>query len=155
MEIGQPRVVEAQQWRIVACRSWTETGSRAAFQPISSVSPCEITSLDASAGHPDQEAIGVMIAPVPFLGDRHPAEFAAPDDQRGVEQSSTLEVGQEGRDRPIGLHATLAVIVGQVVMRVPFVIAVNLDEAHSTLDQPASQEALLAVGRVIVGSSRP
>ena len=40
--------------------------------------------LDAAAGHPHGEAVGVMVAAVAFLGHRRAAELAAPDDQRLV-----------------------------------------------------------------------
>src|SRR5262249_40644326 len=39
----------------------------------------------AAAGHPHREAVGVMVAAVPLLGDRTAAELASPHDERLVE----------------------------------------------------------------------
>ena len=52
-------------------------------------------ALDAAAGHPDGEAVDVMIA-ADALAHRRAAEFAAPDDQRVVEQAALLEVVHQG-----------------------------------------------------------
>ena len=41
----------------------------------------DLTAFDASAGHPDGEAVGVVVSAVHALGDRETAEFAVPDDQ--------------------------------------------------------------------------
>ena len=40
------------------------------------------TAFDASARHPGDEALGVVVSAVFTLGDWHAAEFSAPDDQR-------------------------------------------------------------------------
>ena len=39
-------------------------------------------ALDAAAGHPDREAVGIVIAAVAALAHRRAAELAAPDHQR-------------------------------------------------------------------------
>src|SRR5581483_4710333 len=50
------------------------------------------TPLDAAAGHPDREAVGIMIAARATLAHRRPAELAAPDDQRCLQQTASLQV---------------------------------------------------------------
>ena len=51
-------------------------------------------ALDAAAGHPHGEAVGVVVAAGAFgvFGRRLAAELAAPDDERLVEQAALLEV---------------------------------------------------------------
>jgi hypothetical protein len=51
-------------------------------------------SLDAAAGHPDREAVVMMIAAVGALGTGRPAELGRPDHDRVVEQAALLQVGQ-------------------------------------------------------------
>ncbi len=107
--------------------------------------------LDAAAGQPDGEAAGMMVAAV--VGGRQlalavdgPAEFAAPDDQRVVEQAALLEVRDEGGRRLIGVAALAGDLGGQVRVLVPAAVE-ELDEPHAALGQPAGQQA--------VGGERP
>src|SRR5262249_35062049 len=57
-------------------------------------------SLDASAGQPGTEALGMVVAAV-GLGAGRPAEFRAPDNNRLVEHSPSLEVAHQAGDRQI------------------------------------------------------
>src|SRR5688572_4274649 len=75
--------------------------------------------LDASARHPNGEAGGVVLAPVVTLRHGRAAEFAGPNHQRLIEQSSLLEVSQQRRDRLIGPTRTRGVIIRELRMRVP------------------------------------
>ena len=70
----------------------------------------DVAPLHAAAGQPHREAVGIVVAAVPFLGHRRAAELAAPDDQRLVEQAALLEVREQAGDRPVGLAAQLAVV---------------------------------------------
>jgi len=45
-------------------------------------------AFDAAAGHPDAEAVGVVVASVAALRERRPAKFASPDNERVVEQAA-------------------------------------------------------------------
>ena len=45
-------------------------------------------SFDSTAGHPDGESIGIVVAAVHALGDRQAAEFAVPDDEGGIEETA-------------------------------------------------------------------
>ena len=91
------------------------------------------------------------------LGGRLPAELAAPDDQRLVEQAALLQVLEQAGDRLVGVAGVLGVVLDDVAVGVPVVVVVGaagveLDEAHAALDQPAGQQALAAevVGLLLV-----
>src|SRR5262245_62514976 len=54
--------------------------------------------LDAAAGQPDREAVGVMVAAVVApLDHGGAAELATPEDQGVLQQSAALQVRDEGR----------------------------------------------------------
>ena len=61
--------------------------------------------LDAGARHPEREALGMVVAAVVVAGELAlaidgPAELAAPDHQRVVEQPALLEVGDQREGWP-------------------------------------------------------
>ena len=95
-----------------------------------------------------------MVAAVALFGHRRAAEFAAPDDQRLVEQTAALEILEQPRDRPIHRAASLSVVCLDVAVCVPLAAraAVDLHEPDAALDQPAGQqtESPDALGRRIV-----
>ena len=106
-------------------------------------------ALDAAAGHPDGEAVRVVVAAglLAGLGDRQAAELAAPDHQRLVEQPALVEVGQQAGDRLVGLAGELLVVPLDVGVAVPGELVVHaarvdLDEADAALDQAAGRQAL-------------
>src|SRR5260370_11832785 len=78
-------------------------------------------SLDAAAGHPGRKGVRVVVASGlgTFLGDRQPAEFAAPNDQRGFKQAAPFEICQQSGDRDICLLGKATVVAGEVVVAVP------------------------------------
>ncbi len=99
---------------------------------------------DASAGEPDVEAVGVVVAARLALFHRGAAEFAGPDDEGGIEESASFEVRQEGGDRLVGLGGVAAVVIVAAVVSVPaeFVDGVvDLDEADPFLDEASCEEA--------------
>src|SRR5205814_5596607 len=59
-------------------------------------------ALDAAARQPHRETEGMMLPAVGPLGSRRPAELAAPDDQRVVEQAAGFEVFEQPSNRQIG-----------------------------------------------------
>jgi hypothetical protein len=68
--------------------------------------------LDAAPGHPDGEAMLVMIASQelragPLFVHRRAAEFSAPDHQRFVQQPAGLEILDQRSDRLIDFLALL------------------------------------------------
>jgi hypothetical protein len=49
-------------------------------------------ALDAAAGQPDAEAVGVMIAAIVALGGWSAAKLTAPNNQRVLQQASGAQV---------------------------------------------------------------
>ncbi len=99
--------------------------------------------LDAAAGEPGGEAVGVVVAAGAALGHGHAAELAAPDDEGAVEQAAAFQVGEQGGDGLVGLGAHGGVVGFDVVVRVPAgeVAGVELNEADPALDEAAGEEA--------------
>ena len=81
-----------RQCRMVACRSWTCDPVLDRVQADLVGRAVGHAALDAAAGHPDREAVGVVVAAVAALAHRRAAELAAPDHQRRVEQAAPLQV---------------------------------------------------------------
>ena len=112
-------------------------------------------SLDAAAGHPHREPERVVIAAgaLGVLRRRLPAELAPPDHERGVEQARSLEIGEQGRDRLVGVAGVELVVFHEVAVGVPVVVVVGaarieLDEPHTPLHEPPREQAAPAeIGR--------
>ena len=108
----------------------------------------DVPRLDAAAGQPDAEAVLVVVAAVRrSADDRQPAELAAPDDQRLVEQAALFRscsrpaIGWSVRSQAVAGSASRSAVV------VPdLVVDVELHEPHAALDQPAGDQAAPAVG---------
>ncbi len=91
--------------------------------------------LDAPARHPDREGAGVMVAPViveselalTIVGS---AKFAAPDNERFVQQAPLLQVGYQGRRRLIYVFGLTQNFAGQIAVGVPALV-VKLHEAYA------------------------
>ena len=66
---------------------------------------------NAATGHPDEKAVGVMVAPIAFFRNGHPPEFAAPNNQGFIEETALLEIGQQGGDRLVGFQHSSGVLV--------------------------------------------
>jgi hypothetical protein len=60
------------------------------------------------ASRTDAEALIVVVAAVHAVGNRQPAKFAVPDNQRGVPESASLQILEEARDRLIGYRRSVA-----------------------------------------------
>src|SRR6476646_1659390 len=86
-------------------------GAQAEFVGVSDY----LASLDASARHPDGEAVGIVVAAfrATRTAIRHgaPAEFSAPDYQRGIEQTAGLEVRKQSGNTFVGLRRARQVIL--------------------------------------------
>ena len=91
------------------------------------------------------KALRIVVAAVLALRHRHPAEFAAPDHQRRLQQAALFQIGEQAVDRHVGRQAMAGVIAGQIAVSVPFAVAVDLHEPHAAFDQPPGQQALRAV----------
>ena len=83
-------------------------------------------ALDAAAGRPHREPVGVVVAAGArgVLRRRLPAELAAPDHDRALQQPAPLQVLQEPRDRLVGVPGVLVVVQLDVGVGVPVVVVV-------------------------------
>src|SRR5262245_40228000 len=113
--------------------------------------PIRDPRLDSTAGQPDGEAPRVVVAAVvvgrqPALAVHSPAELPAPDNQCVLQEAALLEVGDEGRTRPVGVPALPLDLLGQVGVLVPATV-VELDEPYPALGQSPGEQA--------VGRERP
>ena len=153
MEVGELGVVETEQAKQgdVHVADVVDALDRTAAELVGRADG--VSGLDAAAGQPDRHRLRVVVAaerrahPDPVVG--RAAELAAPDDQGRLEQSGTLQVGDQPGDRPVDRADQVAVGALDVVVRVPGA-GIELDEADSALDQPAGEQALAAecVGRL-------
>ena len=147
---------------MVAWRRLTWKGLSTAAEPSSSVRADADAAFEAAAGHPHREAVAVVVAAgaAAVFGGGLAAEFAAPDDERFIEQAALLEVFQQGGDWLVGRAGMVRVIGDEVAVGVPVVVAVSaagveLHEAHAALHEPAGEQAARAeVARFIAGRRR-
>ena len=118
-------------------------------------------ALDAAAGHPHREAVGVVVAAraLRVFRRRLAAELAAPDHERLVEQAAALEVLEQARDRLVGAARVELVVHLEVAVRVPRLVVVaaagvDLHESHAALNQPPREQQLVAelAGAVLVAA---
>ena len=100
--------------------------------------------LDAAAGKPDGEALGMMVAAVVVsrqgsLAVDCPAELTAPNYQRVVEQPALFQVCDQGVAGLVNVATLVGQIAGHVEMLVPATVE-DLDEPDVALDEPASKQ---------------
>ena len=93
--------------------------------------------VDAGAGHQYREAARMVVAAVVGLRERAlrvgcAAEFAAPDDERIVEQAALLKVGKQAGRGLVGIFALALNGIGQAAVVVPTHVE-ELDETHVAL----------------------
>ena len=81
------------------------------------------------------------------LDHRRPAELAAPDHQRVVEQAALLQVLDQRRAGLVGVLAILLEIRHEVAVLVPRLVE-QLDEPDAPLDQPAGEQAVVGERRL-------
>ena len=105
-------------------------------------------SLDATASHPHREAVGVVIPArtLSIFGRGLPAKLAPPNHQRAVQQTRSLQVGEQGRHRLIGVARVEVMIFFQIAVRIPVVVVVGaarveLDKPYPSFHQSPRQEA--------------
>src|SRR3954452_16990024 len=118
----------------------------------------DLSALDAAAGHPDREAVRVVIASVdlPALRiqlDRGRApELATPENQRLVEEAALRQILEERADGPVALASEPAMLTLDIAVAVPRLhrAVPDLDKANPLLDEPPSNQRLSAVQRVPV-----
>src|SRR5947208_3277831 len=71
---------------------------------------------DAAAGQPDAEPIRMMVAAVVVLRAWRPAELAAPEYQRRVQQAALLQVREQAGDGQVRLLAAASGLERVVVV---------------------------------------
>ena len=107
--------------------------------------PMDVPSADAPAGQPEGEAAVVMIASVvSALHHRGAAKFAAPDEERFIEQSALLEIEDEGGAGLVGVLRVLFHSVGEVAVLVPGLME-ELDEADAPFDEAPGEQTIARV----------
>ena len=104
---------------------------------------------EAAAGEGHAEALGPVVAAAGEVHLGRPAELAAADDDRPVEQAAPGQVAQEGGEGRVELLGAVAVDLVVVDVRVPAAER-HLDAADADLDEPAGGEAAAAEGGVAV-----
>ena len=109
-----------------------------------------------------------MVAPLcPFLEERHASKLRTPNDQSILEKSSLLEVFDERGCRLVQNLSMDIVLLLECIVPIPIQPArarigaiKELNETHSTFNQPPSQNAVASERRLvcvlgIVGSIHP
>ncbi len=99
---------------------------------------------DTTAGEPHGEVPGMMIAAVGFggefaLGIDGAPEFAAPDDEGGIEEAALFEVGDQGSAGLVGIEALVAEGGGEVVVLIPAAME-DLNDADAPFDEATGEE---------------
>jgi hypothetical protein len=100
-------------------------------------------TFDAASGYPHREPVRVVVSTVTALRRRRSAKFAAPDDQRFVEQASLLQISQQLSDRLIDVFAEFFVLLVVLAVRVPglAISLVDLHETNTLFAEPPCQQA--------------
>src|SRR5438128_5177773 len=109
---------------------------------------------ETAARDPHRETAAMMVAAVIGGGELTlavdgSAEFAAPNDERIVEQATLFQVPDEGGARLIHVETLAANLPGQVTVLVPTAVH-ELDEANAALDHPPRQQAIAGETAVVV-----
>ena len=101
------------------------------------------TVLDSAAGHRNRPRRRVVIAPITRVDLWGPAKLGHHNHQGPRQQSPLGEIVEEVGERPVDVGHVVQVELKVVVMKVPAIMT-DLDERHLLLDQPTSQQQLLA-----------
>ena len=100
-------------------------------------------AFDASARHPSDHGAAIVIAAGEFvavaIADHRATEFAAPDDEGGVEHSALFEIAEEGGGRAIDFAGFFGEGFVEFVVVIP-ATGVDLDEADAAFDEAPSDE---------------
>ena len=100
--------------------------------------------LHASAAEPHAETLDVVVTPGMFafaLEHGSTAELAPPDNQGILEQSTLLEISDQGPGGLVGEAATGFHVGNQIPVMIPSPM-VEVDETHATFSQTTGQQAV-------------
>ena len=103
-----------------------------------------------AASHPDCKALGMVVAPVIFLGQlalaiNRPPKLAAPDDQRFVQQAALLEVLDQGGGRLVNVPCLVRQVFGQVAVLIPTAMK-DLGQPYTALHQTPCEDTAIREG---------
>ena len=129
-------------------------------------SPIRRPTFDTATRQPHTKAVGIVVTTIGTFCVRCPAELASPDNERFIEQATLLEVTDQSGDRLIDLLSHISMATFQLAVLVPRVTTLadlprtrqtgQLNETHTPLCQPASQQALASVlGRFLNRGIKP
>ena len=106
-------------------------------------------SLDAAACKPIRKDIRIVVTALASLGTRHSSKFGGPQDNRLLQQAALLKVFQQRRRPDCHASRQRLMITLDIFMGVPvatrktvIVAGPDLDESHSSFEQPASNQTL-------------
>src|SRR5438552_4285524 len=103
------------------------------------------TPFDPAAGEPHREAAWMMVPPVVVLRElsltvNRPAEFAAPHDQRVLQQPALFQVLNQSSGSLVGTFALKGQVARQIVVLIPSAV-VELDKPDVAFGQASRQQA--------------
>ena len=128
-EVGQALMVNAEQMEEYGVKVKDVDGVLDDVIPEFARFAVDEVRLDPAAGHPNRETARVMIASVIgggefALGIIGASKFAAPDDERIVQQTALFQILHQGGAGTIRLEALLGDPFGQVAVLVPTLMKV-------------------------------
>ena len=144
----RPRAV-----RTVACTSSMVVGRTGSLSALGIGLADRQAAADAAAGQGQAEAVRPVVAAAQRVDLRRPAELAAAQDDRPLEQLPPRQVAQQRGERRVEHLGARLVDLVVVDVRVPAAER-DLDAAHADLDEPARGQAAAAEGRVAVLGER-
>src|SRR5688572_9265215 len=103
--------------------------------------------LNAATCEPHRETIWMMIAAIAAALDHGgAAEFAAPNDQRFIEQATLLQILNQRCRSLVSIFAILLQIAHEVAVLIPCFMK-KLNETNAALDQATGQQTIHREGR--------
>ena len=117
--IGQLHVIDSEQMqdggvKIVDVQTILD-GMQTDFVRATDDSP----TFHTAACHPHGKSVGIVVATVPFFAHWRPTKFAAPNDERFVEQSALLEIAEQNRLQSIEPQAALLLFLAVAGIATP------------------------------------
>src|SRR6266511_3236989 len=150
MWIGQLTLVEAELAEDGRVEVAEVDGSLDGAQANGVGGAQHLAAFDSSARQPHAEAEIVVVAALAGFRLGRTAKFTAPQHQRAVEQSASLQILQEPRDGLVGFRGFAEMILFDVIMRVPLQVARpaagnDTNKAHAIFHQLARQQTAPAI----------
>jgi len=108
---------------------------------------------DPTTREPEAESVRLVIAAVVCLDGGEATELSGPHHQGLIEQSTLLQIAEQGGDRLIHLSAGVGKADGELAVVIPIMVQ-QVDITHPRLDEPTGHQASHAevVGRFLADS---